>query len=95
MFMEFMTSMKRFSVALMVLWLALENCPAQTGNAATSGGPISGSDQQAQAADLLGKRGQQQVDLFTGSFGHPHHLRSRAEWFGTESRLGIFFGGRQ
>ena len=54
----------------MVLWTVLENCPAQTGNSGTSGGPNSAADQQIQAADLLGKRGQQKVDLFTGSFGY-------------------------
>jgi RHS repeat-associated protein len=68
--MKFMKNMKRFSVALMVLWTALENCPAQIGNSGASGGANSASDQQVQAADLLGKRGQQKVDLFTGSFGY-------------------------
>ncbi|MGA2279421.1 MAG: RHS repeat-associated core domain-containing protein [Verrucomicrobiota bacterium] len=65
-----MKKIKRFSVAFIILWTTLQNCPAQIGNSGTSGGPNSASDQQVQAADLLGKRGQQKVDLFTGSFGY-------------------------
>jgi len=68
--MESVKNVKWFSVALIILWAALESCPAQIGSSAASGGPVSASDQQIQAADLLGKRGQQKVDLFTGSFGY-------------------------
>jgi RHS repeat-associated protein len=68
--MNCMNNAKQLAVGLMVLWLATGVSWAQTGNPGNSGGPISGSDQQVQAADLAGKRGQQQVDLFTGSFGY-------------------------
>lgn len=89
--MEAMKKMKQFSVALMVLWTALENCPAQTGNSATSGGPVSGSDQQVQAADLLGKRGQQQVDLFTGSFGYAIPITCAPARNGSEPNLSLAY----
>jgi RHS repeat-associated protein len=38
--------------------------------ASQNSGPVSASDQQAQATDLVGKQAQQKVDLFTGSFGY-------------------------
>lgn len=89
--MEFMTNVKRLSVALTILWTALENCPAQTGNSAASGGPISGSDQQVQAADLLGKRGQQAVDLFTGSFGYSVPISCAPARNGSEPNLALAY----
>jgi len=49
---------------LMFLWAA--NGMAQPANA--NGGAPGVWDQQLQARDLTGKRGQEQVDLFTGSF---------------------------
>jgi RHS repeat-associated protein len=89
--MEFMKNVKRLSVAFAILWTALENCPAQTGNAAASGGPISGSDQQVQAADLLGKRGQQQVDLFSGSFGYSIPISCAPARNGSEPNLALAY----
>ena len=65
-----MNNVKGFSVAIFVLWAATGSGLAQTGSSGASGGPFSASDQQIQANDLTGKRGQQEVDLFTGSFGY-------------------------
>jgi len=72
-----MNNVKRFLAVAIAFWaatgmgLAQQDAGQTYGQAAgTSGGPVSGSDQQVQAADLLSKRGQQKVDLFTGSFGY-------------------------
>ncbi|MEJ0091348.1 MAG: SpvB/TcaC N-terminal domain-containing protein [Limisphaerales bacterium] len=83
--------MNRFSLALIVLCAALNNCPAQIGNSATSGGPVSGSDQQVQAADLVGKRGQQAVDLFTGSFGYSIPINCAPARNGSEPNLALVY----
>ncbi|MGA2280262.1 MAG: toxin TcdB middle/N-terminal domain-containing protein [Verrucomicrobiota bacterium] len=90
-----MKNIKRFSVALMVLWTALENCPAQTGNSGASGGPNSASDQQVQAADLLGKRGQQKVDLFTGSFSYSIPIASAPARNGSEPNLALGYSSAE
>jgi RHS repeat-associated protein len=68
--MQLTKNMKRLSVALIAFWAATGIGLAQTGNAAASGGPVSGSDQQVTAIDLVGKQAQKEVDLFTGSFGY-------------------------
>jgi len=93
--MKFMKNMKRFSVALMVLWTALENCQAQIGNSGASGGPNSASDQQVQAADLLGKRGQQKVDLFTGSFGYSIPIACAPARNGSEPNLALGYSSAE
>ena len=90
-----MKNMKRFSVALMVLWTALESCPAQIGNSGASGGPNSASDQQVQAADLLGKRGQQKVDLFTGSFGYSIPIACAPARNGSEPNLALGYSSAE
>ena len=66
--MELMKGKKRISVALVVFLATAGSGLAQIEPAGTSGGPNSASDQQVQATDLVGKRGQKNVDLFTGSF---------------------------
>jgi RHS repeat-associated protein len=68
--MKFMKNVKGFLVTFIVMWAAVESGLAQTGNSGASGGPTSAADQQIQAQDLAGKRGQQRVDLFTGGFGY-------------------------
>ena len=89
--MEFMKNVKWLPVTLLVLLTATESCLAQSGNAAASGGPISGSDQQVQAADLLGKRGQQKVDLFTGSFGYAIPINCAPARNGSEPNLALAY----
>ena len=54
---------KRFGILSAVLLVLLAH-------ANSNNGPISASDQQVQAIDLAGKKSQQKVDLFTGSFGY-------------------------
>jgi len=66
--MKFLKNVKWFVVAVVVMLATAEACLAQSGNANTSGGPVSGSDEQTSAIDLIGKQGQHEVDLFTGSF---------------------------
>ncbi len=92
--MKFMKNAKRFSVALIILWTALESCPAQTGNSATSGGPDSASDQQVQAIDLVNKRGQQKVDLFTGSFGYSIPIACAPARNGSEPSLALAYSSK-
>lgn len=65
-----MSNVKRFLAVVITLGAATGMGWAQTGSAGASGGPISGSDQQVQAIDLVGKQAQKNVDLFTGSFGY-------------------------
>ncbi|MGH7977973.1 MAG: toxin TcdB middle/N-terminal domain-containing protein, partial [Limisphaerales bacterium] len=65
-----MNNVKRFSTALVFLWTATGIGLAQTGDSGQNGGPVSASDQQVQAIELVGKQGQKQMDLFTGSFGY-------------------------
>ena len=55
---------KLFCAAIALLWAA--KGMAQPANA--NGGTPGAWDQQLEARDLTGKRGQEQVDLFTGSF---------------------------
>jgi len=69
----------------------------QTYNSASgsSGGPVSGSDQQVQAADLLGKRGQQKVDLFTGSFGYSIPIACAPARNGSEPNLALAYSSAE
>ncbi|MGA2279118.1 MAG: RHS repeat-associated core domain-containing protein [Verrucomicrobiota bacterium] len=90
-----MKKIKRFSVAFIILWTTLENCPAQIGNTGTSGGPNSAADQQVQAADLLGKRGQQKVDLFTGSFGYSIPIACAPARNGSEPNLALGYSSAE
>ena len=74
--MKWMNHVKRFLTVLLLLGAAsgigLAQSTGQTYNSGSgvSGGPVSGSDQQIQASDLVGKQGQKKVDLFTGSFSY-------------------------
>jgi YD repeat-containing protein len=89
--MKFMKSMKRFSVALTVLWMATGICPAQTGTTGLNGGPVSASDQQIQAIDQAGKQGQKQVDLFTGAFGYSIPIACAPARNGSEPSLALAY----
>jgi RHS repeat-associated protein len=87
-----LNNMKRFSVALIVLWTALESCPAQTvyfdsGQTESVIPPPGASDQQTQTKDLTGKRGQDQVDLFTGSFTYSVPIACAPARNGSEPNL--------
>lgn len=86
-----MKNVKRFSVVFIILWTALESCLAQNGNSGLSGGPVSASDQQVQATDLIGKRGQQKVDLFTGSFGYSIPIACAPARNGSEPSLALAY----
>lgn len=63
--MKLMHSGKRLAVGTLsvVMLILLAHANSNTG-------PVSASDQQVQAIDLIGKQEQQKVDLFTGSFGY-------------------------
>ena len=80
-----MNHLKRFSVGIIVL-LTAGRCLAQTTAAAP---PSSASDQQIQAKDLTGKRGEQQVDLFTGSFGYSIPIQCAPARNGSEPALAL------
>jgi len=52
-------------------------------------GPVSASDQQVQATDLVGKQAQQKVDLFTGSFGYNVPINCAPARNGSEPNLAL------
>ncbi|HEY1787839.1 MAG TPA: toxin TcdB middle/N-terminal domain-containing protein [Verrucomicrobiae bacterium] len=83
--------MKRSAVALAAVWATAEVCEAQNGNSGTSGGPVSGSDEQTAAIDLVGKQGQHQVDLFTGSFGYSIPIACAPARNGSQPKLTLSY----
>ena len=86
--MKFTNTVKLFAIGVMA-WTATQQCLAQTESAATSGGPVSASDQQVQAIDQIGKQEQQKVDLFTGSFGYSIPIECAPARNGSEPHLGL------
>lgn len=68
--MKLLNNLKVFAVTIMAMWATAETCLAQNGSSAISGGPVSGSDEQTEATELVGRQGQHEVDLFTGSFSY-------------------------
>ena len=66
--MKFLNDFKLIAVSVIAILVTSANCLAQNGSSASSGGPVSGSDEQTEAMDLIGKQAQHEVDLFTGSF---------------------------
>jgi RHS repeat-associated protein len=56
-----------------------------------NGGPVSASDQAIQEQDLAGKRGKQQVDLFTGSFGYSIPIACAPARNGSEPALTLAY----
>jgi len=59
--------------------------------AESNSGPVSASDQQSQATDLVGKHGQQKVDLFTGSFTYDVPINCPPARNGSEPNLAIAY----
>ena len=59
--------------------------------AGSNNGPVSASDQQAQATDLVGKQAQQKVDLFTGSFGYTVPINCPPARNGSEPALALTY----
>ena len=91
--MKFMKNVKRFLVALIILWTALESCPAQTG----SGYPVAppgASDQQVQAKDLADKLGKLQVDDFTGSYGYSIPIACAPARNGSQPALALAYSSK-
>jgi RHS repeat-associated protein len=87
-----MNNMKRFSVGIIVLWMAA-SCLAQS----PSGFPVAppgGSDGQVQAKDLEGKRGKLQVDEFTGSFGYSIPIACAPARNGSEPALALVYSSK-
>ena len=98
--MKFMSNVKRFLAALLLLLAAsgiglAQDTGQSYGDSYASGGPVSGSDQQVQAADLLGKRGQQKVDLFTGSFGYSIPIACPPARNGSEPNLALAYSSSE
>ena len=59
--------------------------------AGSNSGPVSASDQQVQATDLVGKQAQQKVDLFTGSFGYAVPINCPPARNGSEPSLALAY----
>ena len=91
--MKFMNHMKRFSVGIVVLWAA--SCLAQpvyySGTSQAYVPPCSAADQQNDAKDLTGKRGEKQVDPFTGSFGYAIPIQCAPARNGSEPSLALSY----
>lgn len=85
-----MNLLKRFLAGVIVLSTA-GSCLAQTPSAGATTSPTSASDQQIQAKDLTGKRGQDQVDLFTGSFGYSLPIAVAPARNGSEPALALAY----
>jgi RHS repeat-associated protein len=78
---------KWFCLGITVLWAV--NGLAQPAN--NNGGSPGAFDEQQQARDLTGKRGQQQVDLFTGSFGYSIPINCAPARNGSEPALALMY----
>ena len=87
--MKFMNHTKQFSIGVIALWVAC-SCLAQPTDGVIRK-TSSGADQQIQAKDLEGKRGQQQVDLFTGSFGYSIPIQCAPARNGSEPKLALVY----
>ena len=74
------------SALALLTWIGL----AQAVNN-NNGGAAGAFDEQQQARDLTGKRGQQQVDLFTGSFGYSIPIACAPARNGSEPALGLAY----
>ena len=70
----------------MRLWSSGQPWPGQ---ANSNSGPISASDQQVQATDLVGKQAQKKVDLFTGSFNYSVPINCAPARNGSEPQLSL------
>jgi RHS repeat-associated protein len=82
-----MNNIKRFAVGVIVIWIAMGNCFSQSGQ---NNGPIA-ADQQTEAKDLAGKRGDQKVDLFTGSFAYSIPIACALARNGSEPDLALVY----
>ena len=86
--MKWMNHIKRFSVVLAVLWTTV----ALAQNISTQPpAPSSAADQQSLARDLDGKRGHDQVDLFTGSFTYSIPVACAPARNGSEPNLALAY----
>ena len=68
--MKLINDFKLFTVTVIAILTTSGICLAQNGSSASSGGPVSGSDEQTEAIDLVDKQSQHEVDLFTGGFSY-------------------------
>ena len=84
--MKFMNPGKRFAVGTLSVGMLILLAHANSNN-----GPVSASDQQAQAIDLIGKQEQQKVDLFTGSFGYSVPIACPPARNGSEPNLALSY----
>lgn len=75
---------KWYLVAVMVIGTALAWADSNSG-------PISASDQQVQATDLVGKQAQKKVDLFTGSFTYSVPINCAPARNGSEPNLTLAY----
>jgi RHS repeat-associated protein len=84
--MKFMNPGKRFAIGILSVAMVILLAHANSNN-----GPVSASDQQVQAIDLIGKQEQQKVDLFTGSFGYAVPIKCAPARNGSEPNLSLTY----
>ena len=80
--MKFKNPVKRLAAGVLSIALLILLAHANSNT-----GPVSASDQQVQAIDLVGKKSQQKVDLFTGSFGYSVPIACAPARNGSEPNL--------
>src|SRR5208282_868250 len=85
-FMKLMKNAQRFSIGVIVIWTVMALAGSDSNN-----GPVSASDQQVQAIDLVGKQEQKKVDLFTGSFGYSIPIACAPARNGSEPSLALAY----
>lgn len=89
-----MNNLKQFLGGVMVTWAAMSSCLAQSANDLNGkpmASPVSASDQQTQSKDLASKRGDQKVDLFTGSFSYSIPISCAPARNGSEPNLALLY----
>ena len=84
--MKFMNKVKWFVVGVCLI---AGGIPLARAN--SNSGPVSASDQQVQDIDLAGKKSQQKVDLFTGSFGYSVPVACAPARNGSEPNLALAY----
>ena len=83
--------MKSFSKWLLSGLMALGTVKGLAQPVNNNGGPYGASPQQIEAKDLTEKRGEQQVDLFTGSFGYSIPIACAPARNGSEPALALSY----
>ena len=91
--MKLTNNLKGFLASVVALWTVTGYGQGTIGSqlSGQSGGPAGAADQQTQATDLMGKRGSEKVDLFTGTFGYSVPIACPPARNGSEPSLALVY----